>query len=182
MRRRQLSTIAITAAAALALVAGCSGDDDDAAATTTTTTTSAPPTTGVAVDDPPPAATEIDCAAMKDPLFELAFSNPFLASLVSNDQFELIDDGTVDVDFDAVRDAVAALRPLDQVDPNPVGSVDEGLDRIDRAAALAAVAAEADDPSSSPAFDELQKVIADDAAFIGSLGPVNYAYGESGCF
>lgn len=166
------------------LLAACAGDGDDAAPTTTAEPTNTTITTTIAgelVDPPPPAATDIDCEAMADPLFELSFSNQFLAQLVSNDQFELIADGTVDVDFAAVREAVAALRPLDSVE-NPLGSVDEGLDRIDRAAALAAVAAESDDPESTAAFAELQTVIGDDAAFIGSIGPVNYAFGEAGCF
>ncbi len=171
--------IAIVAVVAV-VTAGCSSGGDDT--TTASSTTTRATATSVVVDDPPPAATEIDCPAMKDPLFELTFSNRFLAGLVSNDQFELIADGTVDVDFDVVREAVAALRPLAEVEPNPVGSVDEGLDRIDRAAALADAAAQDDDPSSTPAFAELQTVIADDAAFIGSLGAINYAYGEAGCF
>lgn len=162
------SAIAALAVVVLALV-GC-GDDDGGDGDAATSSTSAAST--------PPAATEIDCDAMMDAQFELSFSNQYLASLVSNAQFELIDDGTIDVDFDAIREAIAVLRPLDEVD-NPLGSVDESLDRLDRVAALAAEAAASDDPESTEAFAEIQTIIADDAAFIGGMGPVNYAYGEA---
>lgn len=161
--------------------AACAGDDGDSAAPTTTTTTG-PATTGELVDPPPPAATEIDCEAMADPHFELAFSTQFLAQLISNAQFEAIADGTIDVDFDDIREAVAALRPLDDVEDNIVGSVDDSLDRIDRAAALAAAAADSDDPESTAAFAELQTVIGDSAALVAAMGPINYAFGEAGCF
>lgn len=159
----------------LVAVAACSGDDDtggDASAGTD----AAPGSTADGSSDDAPA--EIDCDALADPHFVLVDSAQILASMVSNSQFELVAEGAVDVDFADIRAAISALRPLDDVE-NPLGSVDESLDRLDRVAELAGVAIADPDPESTEAFAEIQPLIADGASFLGAIGPVNYAYGEA---
>ena len=170
MPMRRLSVLFVVTA----LLASACSSDETATNGPSPTSSSTRPTETVADGD----VREIDCDALRDPLFTLVSSAQLLVSLVSNSQFELVADGVVDVDFAGIRGAIADLRPLVRVD-NPLGSVDDSLDRFDRVAALADEAIGDPDPESTRAFADIQPIIADDAAFLGGIGPVNYAYGEA---
>lgn len=162
------------------VVAGCGDDDAE-----TGSAPPDPPIETVVTDDADDdseggdvAVDDLDCDALSDAHFTLGRSAQLLASLVSNAQFEAVADGVVDLDFGEVRMAVTALRPLDAVE-NPLGSVDEALDRFGRVTDLGAEAISSPDPESTRAFAEIQPLIDDSASFLGALGPVNYAFGEA---
>jgi hypothetical protein len=159
-----------------AMLAGCAGNDeptdassDSAGAGTTAVAPSDGATTGA-----------VDCGAIEGVKDTFGFGVQTLAQLQTQDQYNLVKDGTLAFDVDEFDAALQALAPLAAIE-TPLGSVTESLDFYAEANSLARENLAVDDPFAEAKGDDLLALNEDIGAFLGHQAPINYAVTEAGC-
>jgi hypothetical protein len=180
---RRLHGTAIALLALAGLLAACS-DDTASDPGGEDVTAASEVAAGDGATDPSvvaaPETGEIDCGSVGAALDTFGFGVQTLAQLRSQDQYDLVKEGTIVFDPDSFDAAITALRPLAAIE-TPVGSVAESLDLYAQANELARENLVVDDPFTEARGNDLLALIEDVPSFVGNQASISYAAGEAGC-
>jgi hypothetical protein len=122
----------------------------------------------------------IDCGAIDGVTDTFGLGVQILAQLQTQDQYDLVKEGTLTFDVDEFDAALQVLGPLAAIE-TPLGSVAESLDFYAGVNSLARENLAVNDPFTEAKGNELLALNEDIGAFLGHQAPINFAITEAGC-
>lgn len=173
----------------LSIAAAACGGDGGEDSSSATTAVDSPATDSSATDSSATDARggdegpgDVDCVAILDATQGLGVAVQLLAQLRTLEQYELIKDGTLNLDPAALLADIDILRALEGVDtPSSSVTVREALDTYQEAAELAQENLAVDDPFADAKGDELVVLTEDVGGFIGRQTAIGIALEGAGC-